>query len=371
MSLNKVGIIASLVLAASAILPPLSPNTVIPDDLRDSYAAEGYGIEDFGLDLRSRSVALNCPGCAFATLDEAGISWKEKGGNTFLLHLHTSGYEDTVLQTETGHQLFPPSINDGKPSFYVTQVDPNHDEPLHLLVTSYTLRFNGARAYPEQGVELLPMALQIASVEGVAVELPILEIEVIKEASGSLLIASMGATQPTKEENCNEWPLLCKWKDIVAERIEKMKKMGKGCGKRPHGHSNPMMGGVWQGKPPHRFRPGRPHHGPHHGPHHMDHGHHSQHRVHSFARRAFFTVLIPIIVGVFAGTVTYLLGMVLGTMIAIVIAKVRGQEYRRIALEEDVEEGEAQCEKHAYGELPAYEAPPVYEASGEKVNESK
>ena len=109
----------------------------------------------------------------------------------------------------------------------------------------------------------------------------------------------------------------------------------------------------------------------------MGHGHHSQHRMHTFARRAFITVFIPIIVGIFAGTVTYLLGMVLGTIIAIIIAKVRGQEYQRIALEEDVEEGEAeveteaQFEKQEYAELPAYDAPPVYEEADEKVDESK
>jgi hypothetical protein len=85
MSLNKLGVIfASLVLAASAVLPPLPPHTVIPDDLRKSYAAEGHEIEDFQLDLGNRSVALNCPGCAFATQEEAGLSWKENEGNTFV-----------------------------------------------------------------------------------------------------------------------------------------------------------------------------------------------------------------------------------------------------------------------------------------------
>jgi hypothetical protein len=93
-----------------------------------------------------------------------------------------------------------------------------------------------------------------------------------------------------------------------------------------------------------------------------------------FARRAFFTIFIPIIVGIFAGTVTYLIGMVLGTFIAMVIAKIRGQEYQRIALEEDVEEGGAkvQSEKEEFVELPAYDAPPVYEEPAQKeVDESK
>jgi hypothetical protein len=90
MSLNKLGVIASLVLAASAVLPPLPPHAVVPDGLRESYAAEGHGIQDLQLDLRNRTVALNCPGCAFATQEDAAISWKENEGNTFVSSLPQS-----------------------------------------------------------------------------------------------------------------------------------------------------------------------------------------------------------------------------------------------------------------------------------------
>jgi hypothetical protein len=280
--------------------------------------------------------------------------------------------------TDNGYQLFPPSLNAGKTSFYVTQIDPNTNTPLRLLVTGYTFRYNGAETVSEEGTELLPMTLQIASLEGVAVEPPVLKINVLKDTSGRLMIASFDIAEAPKEAavmqeiDCNEWPLLCKWKGIVAERIEKMKKMGKGCLKRPHGQYNPMAEDTIIGKPPHRFRPGRPH--PHH--HHKGHGHHPHSRVQTFARRAFFTILLPIIIGIFAGTVTYLIGMVLGTLIAMVIARVRGQEYQRVALEEDVdvEEGETnvESEKQEYAELPAYDDPPVYdEASEKEVVESK
>jgi hypothetical protein len=276
------------------------------------------------------------------------------------------------LTTNNGYQLFPPNLNEGIPSFYVTQTDPDSGkEPLRLLVTGYTFRYNGAETVSETGMELLAMSLQISSLNGVAVEPPVLQ-----DTKGSLMIHSFETTRTLRasplvqNQDCNEWPLLCKWKSVVAERIEKMKKMGQGCHKRPHGQHNLMAEETMQGKPPHRFRPGRPHHRPHHA----GHGHHSQHRMRLFARRAFFTIFIPIIVGVFAGTVTYLVGMVLGTLIAMVIAKIRGQEYQRIGLEEDVEEGDAkvQSEKEEFVELPAYDAPPVYEEPAEKeVDESK
>jgi hypothetical protein len=285
------------------------------------------------------------------------------------------GNEHT-LRTDNGYQLFPPNLNEGIPSFYVTQIGPNTKEPLRLLVTGYTFRYNGARTVSDEGTELLPMTLQIASLDGVAVSPPVLTINVLKDTSGRLMIASVGTTQTTEasplaqDKDCNEWPLLCKWKIIVAERIEKMK---KGCHKASF--HNPMKEDSMKGKPPHRFRPGHPHR-PHHKPHHMGHGHghHSHGHMHVFARRAFFTIFIPIVVGIFAGTVTYLIGMVLGTLIAILLAKIRGQDYQRIALdEEDVEEGQTENEVQAeseknqeYVELPAYDAPPVYEEAVEK-----
>jgi ABC-type antimicrobial peptide transport system permease subunit len=92
-----------------------------------------------------------------------------------------------------------------------------------------------------------------------------------------------------------------------------------------------------------------------------------------FLRRAFFTILIPILIGIFAGTLTYLVGMALGCLIAIVVAKVRGRgSYERIALEDDEEENDdfdgakPSNEKEVYAELPQYEAPPVYEEAAEK-----
>lgn len=235
------------------------------------------------------------------------------------------------------------------------------------------------------------MTFQITSVESKPMNPPTVTINLLKDPSGRLMIASFDAKQtleakPVEQtKECKQWPLLCKWKGIMADRIEQLKHMRKGrpgCHKRPHGmqrphgHHNPMEEETFHGKPPHRFRPGgrpHPHHMEHNG-HHRHHGHH--HQMHMFLRRAFFTVLVPILIGIFAGTLTYLLGMALGCLIAIVVAKVRGQSYQPIALEdEDVEEGivEEACEKQEYTELPAYEAPPSYEDAPEKgvVNETK
>jgi hypothetical protein len=261
-------------------------------------------------------------------------------------------------------------------------------EVLRLRVTGYAFHFDSAETVSEAGIELLPMTFQITSVESKPMNPPAVTINLLKDPSGRLMIASFDAKQsieatPVKQEKeCKQWPLLCKWKGVMADRIENLKHMGKGrpgCHKRPHGmqrphgHHNPMEEETFKGKPPHRFRPGGHHRPPHHMEHNGHHGHH--HQMHMFLRRAFFTVLVPILIGIFAGTLTYLLGMALGCFIAVVVAKFRGQRYQPIALEEeDVEEGvvEEASEKQEYAELPAYEAPPVYEDAPEKeVDETK
>jgi len=247
------------------------------------------------------------------------------------------------------------------------------EEGLRLRVTSYEFRYDGSETISEAGTELLPMLFQITSVEGTPVNPPALQINVLKDSDGRLMIASFNEAQiqsnqatPTKDDKeCKEWPLYCKWKSIMEDRVEQLKHMGRpkpGCHKRPH-HTprpgNPMEHESPAGKPPHRFRPGKPHHmgQGHHG--HRHHGHFSM-----AARRAFFTIFVPVLIGIFAGTLTYLVGMALGCLIAITVAKVRGQSYQPVALDEEhAESAEEGDEKE---ELPAYEAPPVYEGGAVK-----
>jgi len=371
---SKLGIFASLALAASAVL---IPPTISSEDVGYDNALETLAINPL-----KRSVALECPGCAFATKEGKAFTWKEGAGNTFVLDFEIGGEGDSL--NIAGFQLFPPTFNNAIASFHVSQIDPQSGNALQLQVTGSQSRFDGAETISQAGTELLPLTLQITSLEGEPVNPPELRINLLKDSRGRLMIASFETAQTEEnslasdKKDCNEWPLLCEWKDIIAERIEKMKKMGKGCNKRPHGQDGPVAHDGFHGKPPHRFRPGRPHDRPHHRPHHHGHGphgHHRHHRVHMFLRRALFTILIPIVIGIFAGTVTYLVGMALGCLIAMVVAKVHGRGYERIALEEDVEQAEeehpkkVEDEKEEFAELPAYDAPPVYEEADVKKSE--
>lgn len=229
------------------------------------------------------------------------------------------GADEDTLNID-GIQLYPPTFAYFTEPFRVIQIDPSGDD-LRLRVTGYTFHYNSAETVSEAGIELIPMTFQITSIEGKTVDPPALTINLLKDTNGRLMIASFQTAKVVSggtsdgEKECNEWPLLCKWRAIMAERINGLKSsVSNGC----HRHkSNPMAEDGTEGKPPHRFRPGHPHHRPHHMEGHHHHGHH---RAHMVIRRVFFTILIPILVGIFAGTLTYLIGMALGCLIAIVVA---------------------------------------------------
>ncbi|KAF2727823.1 hypothetical protein EJ04DRAFT_478444 [Polyplosphaeria fusca] len=361
----------ALVAVADAVLIP--PNVA---SLGDDNAMETLAINPF-----KRTVALECPGCAFAAKEGDALTWAQGAGNAFLLDFEVGEHEDTL--DIDGVQLYPPAFGHFTEPFFVTQVDPHADadDALRLRVTGYTFHYNSAETVTEAGTELLPMTFQITSIESNTVDAPALKINLLKDVNGRLMIASFQTATAEEsspidqDKECKEWPLLCKWKSILADKINGIKSsVGKGC----HKHKpNPMEEETTHGKPPHTFRPGVPH--PHHHPHHFSQGghrHHS-HRIHMFLRRAFFTILIPILIGIFAGTLTYLIGMALGCAIAILVAKVRGYgPYESLPQEEqEAEEAEQDVysEKEVYAELPEYDAPPVYEEAAEKevVDEAK
>jgi hypothetical protein len=86
MSPSKLGVFAHLALAASAVLIPSTISTA--EDLGDDHAFES---PIAAINPSQRSVALECPGCAFATLDGETLKWKAGAGNAFVRsRLHAS-----------------------------------------------------------------------------------------------------------------------------------------------------------------------------------------------------------------------------------------------------------------------------------------
>ena len=83
--------------------------------------------------------------------------------------------------------------------------------------------------------------------------------------------------------------------------------------------------------------------------------------------RVMLTVFVPILLGIAAGMVTYLLGMVFGALILAVYYKVRGRraQYQAVSLEEQAEEYDVppydESPRSSFDEKDELlEAPPVY-----------
>jgi hypothetical protein len=92
MTLGKLGVLANLALAASAVL---LPPTITAADLGDDNAFEGLVIDPF-----KRAVYVECDTCALAVKDEEKISWKENAGNTFV-----SSSPLDAAEVDEGYQL--------------------------------------------------------------------------------------------------------------------------------------------------------------------------------------------------------------------------------------------------------------------------
>lgn len=309
------------------------------------------------------------------------------------------------MLTMNGAQIYPPVSVFNKPESYVGlstfQVPSDLDlEQLQahpelasaqLSVTGYTLGTGKAETIDESGTELLPMAFQIFRIEEQSVNPPRIIINLMKTADGGLSILDINSASPTPSvpieshaEECKDWPLLCKWKAIIADKIELLKhtmhkgKKGPCKGKfRPHGKpphvSRPPMN-VDDEEPSH---PEHPHHRPHGPHHHGHHGHkwgHHGHRHHKLMRalHVVMAVLIPIMIGVAFGMAGYLLGMVIGCIIAAIYIRFRGaqsSQYEGVAQDEEAAPAYVEGEKETYvesAELDA-EALPVYQEK-EAVN---
>lgn len=76
MSLSKLGVLAGLALAASAVLIPPS---ITAADLGNDAAMEGLVIDPF-----RQSITLDCPTCPFATAKDNVVKWVTSAGNTFV-----------------------------------------------------------------------------------------------------------------------------------------------------------------------------------------------------------------------------------------------------------------------------------------------
>jgi hypothetical protein len=297
-----------------------------------------------------------------------------------------------------GAQFYPLPIelNSGLPAIYVSQVPasvslvdikahPAQYTSRPLLVTSFRYFLDPVQTVNYEGNELLTITIQLGSLEQQEVNVPDLSITVLKDTEGSLAIlridqGPVSDSPKAGNKECNDWPLLCKLKAIVANHVSAIK--GNFNGRKPCGGMmrKPGVGKIEGAKDADREQeeyhrgkhPKHPAHGHgHHGWH--RHHHHKLHRVLHAIARVLLTVLVPILIGVAAGMLLYLVGYVIGATLGFIVGKLVGHRprYQVIALTDDTEQlPRDSMEKFEYRdeEVEADEAPPEYvEVEGREV----
>jgi len=275
-----------------------------------------------------------------------------------------------------------------------------------LRVSSWAMHAGGVHKSGDDAEEVLRMHIQIEALENFPVKIPEITVTAIKTREvGLLIVKSQISDQSPRasQQECHGWPMLCKWRQIVAGHIQTMQaklrgschrhRPGKGSmhkisrphmQERPHIHERPHMKHK---KPHHSQHHKKPHHSQHHKkphhkkphhkkPHHQAHHDnvHKVHRVMHNVARVILTIVIPILFGVLAGMLTYLIGMFVGTGIALLwhTIRARRQRYSRIQLEDTDDEEEVLIyAKEGFVEEDAdIDTPPFYvEIEGSEVRQ--
>lgn len=326
------------------------------------------------VDPTSQLLTLDCAGCPFAGSTDEDLVWVQGIENSLLLNF--SVVNDHAVELN-GVQLYPPTFDTLPQPIPVYQV--RADVPLTdiraniakytdkaLRLSSYLLAIDPSIT-GSSGNELVPMTLQLSSLEAHHINVPALSIKLIKHPEGQVSIlpittaAPIGESTPQQsDKECKNWPVLCKWRSIIADRIQSMKgqmgKMKPGCMKgRPHGmppkpthpQTSPPETESDDERPPHRSGNNEPFHGPHGIMRHHRHGPLARF-IHLVSR-----ILVPIVIGIAFGALTYATGWLVGSLVAFIWLKFnRRSGYESVALDEEEAAG-----KDGIPE----EAPPVYQ----------
>lgn len=71
-----VGVLASMALAANAVL--------IPPEMTEASAGDDLAMESLGINPFKRAVSIECPGCPFAKREGDVLAWEEEAGDTYV-----------------------------------------------------------------------------------------------------------------------------------------------------------------------------------------------------------------------------------------------------------------------------------------------
>jgi hypothetical protein len=308
----------------------------------------------------------DCPGCLYAQHRQGGLLWTESVENKLYLNVSVGSQPESLELN--GVQFYPPVLSlISKPdSPYIAQVPAEltlkdiREKPelvgQPLRLTGWGFSAESAQTVNESGEEVLTIHLQLDALEQQPIHIPMLIITVLKNTDGQLMILNVEQSSPqSAAEECKNWPLLCKWRAIVAANLQSMRGKVRGkCSKRPHAgmgiaeHKNGRHG---------HHRGQRPHH------HHHSHGQNRHQFPGAAIRKIILTIVIPILVGILAGMLTYLLAIAIGAVAAFVVVRLRGrQAYTPVALDEEAPAYDEGLTKQDFldAEVADFESLPVY-----------
>jgi hypothetical protein len=359
--LQSLGLCASLVALAQAIM---IPSTVSLESIKTTGGRHGSLAL---VDPYTQVLQVGCPGCMFAQSTperEAGFIWTQGVENNLLLNISVGSQPETLELN--GVRFYPPilSLTTEPPVPYISQVPAGHSlseirkhadkfasKPLRL--TSWSFAAATSHTVNESGEEILTITLQLNALERQAVTVPDITITALKNTDAQLMLLKIDTAEaPRKPQQCNDWPLLCKWRGIVAARLRGFRGKAHGCHRRPHhaGHGMHPGGhrGMHHGGPAHmgQMEHGNPHHGMHTG-----HGHHHHHHRHHFRPIVRIIGRAFLFLGMTIGVVTFIFNRMRSN---------RARNYEAVALEEEYDEPRKSLEKALYVDEEAVPSPPVY-----------
>ncbi|KAF2139024.1 uncharacterized protein K452DRAFT_79758 [Aplosporella prunicola CBS 121167] len=367
---------SALGLGAAALIAPSSafliPSTA--DGVTGPFADQELSL----VDPQNQLLTLDCNNCAFAgSADEDDDSvWVQGIENALLLNFSVvDGYSVEL----NGARLYPPTdlpqpipVTQVRSDVSLTDIRANAakygEHPLRI--SGYALEIDPSVSSSE-GAELIPMTFQIASLEGRPVDVSALDVKLMKLPDGEIQILPVTAAAPLTsieppqqdDEACRDWPVLCKWRSIISDRIQDMKTsiekgIPKGCMKGHHHGDMPHHPPAPEDMEPAADdeRPHDHHHGPHHGPHGIMRHHRDGPIAHFFG--VLGRIMVPIFIGIAFGALTYATGWLVGCVVAYIWLRVQARRnggYNRIALDEE----EVLAKEVGAVEIPA-EEPPLY-----------
>ena len=219
-----------------------------------------------------------------------------------------------------------------------------------LLLTAWGMEADTIKTNSANGEEVINLKIEIDQVENQPVDVPVVVVKALKDATGRLMIVSVDTQDRPKPGQCKS--VLCRWREMMLQKLSKIHGM-MGCHKQPH-HKMPIHGGMMNGRPHH--------HHPQQGLDNVNaYKHHKNGRLLHKITAVLTHLVIPIMVGILAGMLTYLMGLILAMFVTFVWVKYRRGDpvYQPVAEDEETANRNS-LDKGVWIEKEDVEAPPQY-----------